>query len=719
MVSASSHRREPLWLGMFALLGVGSWLLAVCWHEWLCDSQISSSFSGEGIRRGLVRLLGGRLIPQPTGTIAQIPFENVLAVQVVGTVLAWLGGAAVLAIRLRNSLGRSLLDWGLASGGWLLLAGSWTVWRLLASLTGWTSAEIVLNLSAEMWLSCAWAGWCATFVWLLSHQPAAAPSTATVPASHYRIPPAVWIAIGISTLTFGIMNSLLYWNLQIPHGDSAMYEEHLWNLLQGKGFRSDIDKGLFLGEHIQVIHLGLIPLYLLWPSHLLLEWCESFGLALGAVPVFRMAVRRAGSELCGTQNWARSSAACLACAYLLYLPMQRLDISIDFKTFRPEAFGIPLLLAAFDALDQRRWRAFGLWLFAALLVKEDYALIIGPLGVWIAGHEMIRPPGAGESLNDLQSADGGRGLLPNLRSLSWKRAWPGIALSLAAVAYLGWAVKIAIPYFKAGNEVHYAKYFSQFGQTTNEIVFNLIRHPEWLLRELFTPENFLFATALGFGLAWLPLMSPGRLAVGAPLFAALCLNQIARNTQHHFHAPLVAIVFWAAAHGLANCGRVAGWLSKYRRFANITPASAMRFVAVCVFFTAAGNHFWHSFTPAGLPFWDATSSANWQRRYVPTDRVTQFAQVLRRIPQDRRVASTDFVHPQFNHHLRSYDYSSYRPEIPADVEFLVIDVRGPYSQVSTPLDVPAYRDDPARWELLPDDTHGYFYVFQSRTSPRN
>ncbi len=684
----SLQRRDPHWLWMLALLASGCWLLAVCWHEWLSDPLLAASFDCEGVRRWLIRQLGGRLAAQPLGAKTRVPFEYVLILQFSLTLFWWLCGAAVLAWRRRIPFTHGLLVWGTPSGWWSLLAGSWTVWRLLASVIGWTSAEIVFNLLPEMWLSFALAGWGATFVCLFLG--GKSPPQTNTDETPGRVPAAVWIAVVAYTLIFGMMNTLLYQNLLIPHGDSAMYEEHLWNLLHGKGFRSFIDKGLFLGEHIQVIHLGLIPLYLVWPSHLLLEWCESLGLAWGAIPVFRMAVRQTGS---------RWQAACLAGAYLLYLPMQRLDISIDFKTFRPEAFGIPLLLAAFDALDLRRWKTCGAWLFAALLVKEDYALIIGPLGIWLALREFRRV-----------SAETSR----------WRRLWPGIVLALAAVVYLWWAVKIAIPYFKAGNEVHYAKYFSQFGQTTNEIVYNLLRRPDWLLSELITAENFLFGAALCFSLAWLPLWSPSRLAVGMPLFAALCLNQIARNTQHHFHAPLVAIVFWAAAHGLANIGRFGVWVATRTSHLNSITSDGARFAVLMTLFTAAGMHFWHSFTPAGLPFWDAHSGANWHRKYVPTTRASQFAEVLRRIPPDRHVASTDFVHPRFNHHARSYDYSSYRPDVPADVEYLVIDVRGPYSdsRAQSALDVPEYQRHPERWELLPDDTQGYFYVFKRRSAIR-
>ncbi|MES2788777.1 MAG: DUF2079 domain-containing protein [Planctomycetota bacterium] len=685
-LDVSSNPRTPSWLWTLILLGLGCWLMAVCWHEWLCDGLLAANFDSEGGRRWLIRRLKGRLTGDPIGTTALVPFENVLVSQIVFTCLWWFSGAAVLAGRLRVSFARSLLVWGYQSSLWWLLAGSWTVWHFLALVTSWTGAAVVISHLPEMWLSFASAGWMTTFViqcvrWRCPTGQPATPRRAGIPI-------AVWAAVLTYTLIFGVMNTLLYNNLLVPHGDSAMYEEHLWNLLHGKGFRSFIDKGLFLGEHIQVIHLGLIPIYLFWPSHLLLEWCESLGLALGAIPVYLMTWR---------QTQCRWRATCLACAYLLYVPMQRLDISIDFKTFRPEAFGIPLLLASLNALDTRRWKAFGLWLFATLMVKEDYALIIGPLGLWIAVHEFrIAPAGTPR----------------------WRRAWPGIALAAGAVVYLWWAVKIAIPYFKAGNEVHYAKYFSQFGQTTNEIVYNLLLHPDWLARELFTPENFLFGAALCLSLALLPLWSPGRLAVGAPLFAALCLNQIARNTQHHFHAPLVAIVFWAAAHGLRNVQRVAEWWATRRGSTNLITADGVRFAVIMTLFASSGFHFWHALSPGGLPFWDTHSAAHWKRKYAPTARAAEFPKVLAEIPPNKRVASTDFVHPRFNHHERSYDYSGYRPDVPADVEYLVIDVQGPYSQVRSPADVAEFQKHPERWELLPDNTNGYFYVFQQRSASK-
>ena len=128
-----------------------------------------------------------------------------------------------------------------------------------------------------------------------------------------------------------------------------MYEEHLWNFLHGKGFRSYLDRGLFLGEHVQVIHLLLIPFYVLWPSQMMLELCGSALFAAGCIPVYWISRRHTGDSRAAT--W-------LTAAYLLYAPLQYLDIGIDLKTFRPNGFGIPVLLFALDQLERCRYKTF-------------------------------------------------------------------------------------------------------------------------------------------------------------------------------------------------------------------------------------------------------------------------------------------------------------------------------------------------------------------------
>jgi uncharacterized membrane protein len=617
-------------------------------------------------------------------------------------------------------------------------------------MAGWETAAAILETSVDLWVAVAAAGWLASWIGWSTGDPA--PTGASRPATADR---TSWLpmmvvsaAVGLYVLTFTVMNWQLYRGLLTPHGDSAMYEEHLWNVLHGKGFRSYLDQGLFLGEHLQVIHLAILPLYVLWPSHLLLELCQSLALGLTAVPVYWIARRHTGSS---------GAAAMLAVGSLLYVPLQFLDIMIDLKTFRPIAFGIPLLLLAIDQMERGRLCGMGLLLLAALSAKEDYATVVAPLGVWLLvascrGADIT--PGLRSGRGGLGEARGG----PDWRGCVW-----GVCLAVGGTAYLVLALKVVIPWFRGGETVHYARYFSAFGETPGEIVMTMLTRPALLAGKLFTAGTLLYALRILAPLGFLPLGALGRLAVGVPLFVTLCLNELALETPapvHHFHAPLVPVVLWSAAAGLprlagrrsstagteltgpgaidaaAAPGATAAVSARARaapstetsgpaRPASRGPVALLwlaRFGLLCAF----GTGMLFAMHPLSLRFWDPGRSTYWRSLYVPGERPRQFAKVFPLIPQTARVASTDFVHPRFTHHERSYDYShylrrvaDYRRGVPEDTDFIVIDTQHPYSLrdhggVLRPEDVPELRDDPKRWELLPDETDGYFIVLSRR-----
>ena len=209
------------------------------------------------------------------------------------------------------------------------------------------------------------------------------------------------------------------------------------------------------------------------------------------------------------------------------------------------------------------------------------------------------------------------------------------------------------------------------------------------------------------------------MAVGVPVFAMLCLLEFSTGDSpgqpvvpfHHFHAPLLPILYWAAAGGLG-------------RLVDRNPASASRggwFVmssaAACGLFFSAG--------PLGLAFWDSGSDHHGATLLKTSRRAELFAEVESLVPVTARVFSTDFVHPRFTHHARSYDYSKYHRHSDAELTepvagqdyYIVIDVQHPYSTVQSVDDVLELKQDDGSWEVLrlvTDDSGTLYYIVLHR-----
>jgi uncharacterized membrane protein len=710
---SSSHSSAD-WLVAGLMLVLGTTSVGFMTHTVLEDPLLSLPYVSESLWQRLVERLGGSVsFAAPQRMAASLPSLPLDGTIWIAGLLAWVAGAGLLTRRGVGTMSATLTRWGSRGWRWGLLAAGWSLAWIVALLVGWRGGIIFLARSSPLWAALIINLWAAEWFALRRQTPPSPPSPPVNPEIlRQRGRTAVYCGVGLYTLVFTALNWGLWFNLQVPHGDSAMYEEHLWNLEQGKGFRSYLDRGLFLGEHIQVVHALLIPLHLVWPSHLLLELCESLAIALTAIPLYRIACRHSGSQ---------RAAAYLSLAALVYFPLQYLDITIDFKTFRPNAFGVPLLLATIDQLEARRWRWMTFFAVLTLTAQEDYAIPLALLGLWLA----ITGGRCGDSLADPA---------PTPADVRRQRII-GAALCLASGVYLWFVMKIALPWFREGVTIHYASYFAKFGETPGEIIATMLSSPGLVFAEILDAPTFLYALYLLAPLGFLPVLSPSRLAVGAPLFLLLCLNELAQDPPgpfHHFHASLLPILFWAAAAGLrrlvprpqsstANAPRV---------------CSALQWnTAVCGARFALGSalvgSLCYTLSPLGTRFWDqgrivASRPTYWRDIYLPNERAAAWSEVAPLIPATARVAATDFIHARLTHCERSYDYSRYvrrvagdTTQVPDDADFIVIDLRHPYSRsvlgdVHSAADVRELREHTDQWELLTEPDNAYFVVLKRR-----
>ena len=498
------------------------------------------------------------------------------------------------------------------------------------------------------------------------------------------------------------MNERLYAGLLVPHGDSAMYEEHLWNVWHGKGFRSYLDQGLFLGEHIQVIHLLLLPLHMLFPSYLTMEACASFSLAICAIPVFSIACRHSGSP---------RAAMWLALGWLLFFPMHYLDIAIDLKTLRPSCYGMPFLFWGIDFAERRKlWRS-SFFLLIALSTQEDFALVVGSIGlVLFLCQRQSSSAHPNESSNIAHSQ----------KSRTPFSIW-SLGVLCFSVSYVLLAVLVIIPTFRDGDHVHYSRYFGDLGSSPGDLVRTALHEPSKVLGVFFSFRTLTYIVMLTIPLGGLVWRRPVYLLAGVPTFLMLSLIQLGNESgsssgssaveiapqippipYHHFHAPLLPVLLWAAAAGLSQ---------------NQHRIQRARFAFFCALLTAVTG----SMMPMGANFWSKESSYGWSRLYVPGPRAAEFEKVIATIPVTSRVASTDYAHTRFTHFERSYDYSgylrainNYQPGVPSDTDYIVLDTSHPYSEVRSLAEVRELQVEPEKWEVLPDETGGLFIVLKRK-----
>jgi uncharacterized membrane protein len=158
---------------------------------------------------------------------------------------------------------------------------------------------------------------------------------------------------------------------QQPGFDLGIFDQGLWLLSRFKApFVSIMGLDLF-GDHASYILLLLVPLYWVWPAPQLLLILQTLALCLGAIPVFLLARRAIRNP------WV---ALLPALAFLVSPALGWLNL----ENFHPDSFEVPLVLFALYLMTVRRWRPYMLMVVLLLLVKEDAALLVVPLGIYVA-----------------------------------------------------------------------------------------------------------------------------------------------------------------------------------------------------------------------------------------------------------------------------------------------------------------------------------------------
>lgn len=267
-----------------------------------------------------------------------------------------------------------------------------------------------------------------------------------------------------------------------------------------------------LAAHVDPILALFAPLWWIWPSPDMLLTVQAVAIALGALPVYRLAERHLGG---------RRAALGFALAYLLYPPVQWLTLN----EFHPVALAAPLLLWGIALLDDDRPLAFcGVALLAAA-TKEEVGLVVAMLGLWYALSRR-------------------------------RRAW-GLGIAVAGAAASIVAIAVVIPHYNAGAHSDFYTRYSEVGGSPSGILKTAVTEPGHLLATAFDHAGVWYLLDLLLPLVLLSLAAPLLALVALPELAINLLSATTTQTSIHFHytAAILPPFVAAAVLGAARIAR--------------------------------------------------------------------------------------------------------------------------------------------------------------------
>lgn len=189
---------------------------------------------------------------------------------------------------------------------------------------------------------------------------------------HIPRDPLLWVAMTVSVVVIGGLSLLRYAGYNVGLLDLGSMYQAIASVLRGEPLMLTSARGNVsrLAGHVELIYYAFAPLVALWrdPQPLLLG--QTLLAASGAIPAYRLALRRLDSVL---------AARCVALIYLLY-PVALTAALFD---FHGDTLAMPLLLWAIDAFDRRDARAAALWVGLSLLCKVYVAVPVAALGAYL------------------------------------------------------------------------------------------------------------------------------------------------------------------------------------------------------------------------------------------------------------------------------------------------------------------------------------------------
>ena len=322
------------------------------------------------------------------------------------------------------------------------------------------------------------------------------PETAFTPpatASLWRhLPLAVLVSVYV--FWFGLLSLRMYSGYGYTPFDLAIFDQGLWLLSHFHApFVTIMGRNLF-GDHTSFILLLVAPFYRLVPEPqgiLILQVCA---LGATAIPLYALAQRLTHST---------TIATLLAASYLLNPALQNGNM----EQFHPEALQVLIITLAICAALEWKPVLLGTMVVLALLVKEDAALLVVPLGLWVL----------------------------------WRRNRVfGLSIVAGAVLWAGIANEVIIPAILGVN--YYANRIPFGGW--HGLLDTVVRAPGQVWSYLCAGGRPFYCWQMGFSFGWGFMVSPELAAIGLLVLAenVVSSDPYMHQILYHYSMPLVPVL---------------------------------------------------------------------------------------------------------------------------------------------------------------------------------
>ncbi len=432
------------------------------------------------------------------------------------------------------------------------------------------------------------------------------------------------LAVLLYAVYFSYLTILRFHAFESRALDMGNLHQAIWNTAHGNWFRmTNQEVGLTsrLSMHVEPILLPIAALYRLFPGVETLLVLQATVVALGALPLFALALRLK------LNDWA---ALAFAVAYLLNPTIQ----AANWLEFHPVTLAPTFLMAAFYFLVARRNLWFVVIAVLAASCKEEIGLLVAMLGVY---------------------------------AILAQRRWTFGLLTIFLAG--GWSLLavLGIQAAFAGGNIHWGRY-AYLGDTTSAKLISLLTRPDLIVAQLGAAGVGRYFFELLLPVGFLSLLAPEVLLLALP---SLAINLLAQFSPMHqvttliYAAPILPFVMLSAVRGAA---RLQDWVER----AGAKEGSS-----------SAGNPQWARFTAWLVPVWVLAFAAAGQLLYgyLPpsgnhmvlevTDHHRRSAAVFDQIPPTASVSAQDRLNP----HVAGRETLSIFPRV-ENADYVLLDVTG-------------------------------------------